>query len=93
MTKKKKRDVIEWLDNEGLMDMSAGAGPLTAGNVHDLYKTLSDVEQEELLRMLLSEGGLQRVASVVQNINTPGAVDMLLDRVRYYHFFRAVQEK
>jgi len=93
MVKKKKRGEIDWLDREGLMDMtSVPPNSITAEGVHALYKTLSEPEQDELLTMLLSDGGLQRLSTVAQDLNTPGAVDLLLDNVEYYHFFRSVKE-
>ena len=58
-----------------------------ASRVHELFKSLTPGEQDEILRRIITDGGLSRLVSMVQDIHTPGAVDLILDQVEYYHFF------
>ncbi len=57
-----------------------------ASRVHELFKSLTPDEQDEILRRIITDGGLERLVSMVQDIRTPGAVDLVLDQVEYYHF-------
>lgn len=66
--------------------------PPSPAQVHELFKSLPEDEQDEILRMIIDDGGLQRLVSVVQDINTPGAVELMLDRVEYYHFLPVVKD-
>ena len=93
MARKKKREGSKWLDSEGLVDMKSRTDhSLTAVDVHDLIKMLDETEHDELMKMLTGDGGIRKMSAVTQDINTPGAIELLLDRVEYYHFFRPVQE-
>jgi len=62
-------------------------------NACDYFKTLTHDEQNEILRMILSEGGLTRLMSVVLDAGEVGDWDLWLDRVSYYHFLPSVKEK
>ena len=66
--------------------------PATSPKAVELFDSLTSDEQDEILRLIISDGGFDRLMEIVQANDTPGAVDLFLDRVRYYHFFRTVKE-
>ncbi len=61
-------------------------------SAQELYHKLSTDDKQEILKMIIDEGGIAQLASVVQDINTPGAVDLLLDKIEYYHFYPSVKD-
>jgi hypothetical protein len=58
----------------------------------DIFQSLSIEEQDEVLRMIIGQDGFGRIAKLVQSNDTPGAMDLFLDRVRYYHFLPMVKD-
>lgn len=86
-----KIPVIKPLNEEDLITSGEGVTD-PASNSVELFKNLDTDQQDEILRMILTDGGLSRLMSVVQDVTTPGAFDILLDQVQYYHFFPSVRE-
>jgi hypothetical protein len=64
----------------------------TIHTVTDLFYTLSTDEQDEILRLIILEGGFNRILAAIQDVTTPGAFDIFLDKVQYFHFLRSVKE-
>ena len=91
MARDKKKMAIEKLSEE----IPAGSpdGTEQRTRVYEVFMSLSEDDQNEILRMILSEGGVTRLMSLTQGISTPGALDLILDQVQYYHFFRPVVEE
>ena len=58
----------------------------------DLFKKLSNEEQDEILKMIISEGGMKRILSLFEIQNSSGNIDLFFDRIRYYHFLPLVDE-
>jgi hypothetical protein len=58
----------------------------------EFFKKLSPDDQDDILRMIIYEGGVDRLLSVIQSTDTPGAVDLFLDQVQYFHFLPTVRE-
>src|SRR4030042_691519 len=96
MSKNRKKRPVETIGEEGLPEVPfSEIEPVTGSpaEVHALYKKLSVDQQADLLKLILSDDDLPNISQVVQNLNTPGAIDLLLDQICYYHFFPAVKEK
>jgi len=66
--------------------------PENAAQALDFIRSLSVEEQNEVIRMLVREGGINRLVDAVQANDTPGAFDLFLDRIEYWHFLKAVSE-
>ncbi len=86
-----KRPVIKPLNEEDLITSGEGVTD-PASNSVEFFKKLDTDQQDEILRMILTDGGLGRLMSVIQDVTTPGAFDIFLDQVQYYHFFPSVRE-
>jgi hypothetical protein len=64
----------------------------TIGTITELFYTLSRDEQDEILRLIILDGGFNRILSAIQDVTTPGAFDIFLDKVQYFHFLRSVKD-
>jgi hypothetical protein len=96
MSKKTKKKILNNLGKEGLPEVQLTEIETVVSSpaeVHALYKKLSVDEQADLLKLILNDEDLPDISQVVQKITAPGAIDLLLDRISYYHFFPAVKEK
>lgn len=86
-----KTPVIKPLNEEDLITTVEGITEPATNSV-EFFKKLNTDQQDEILRMILTEGGLGRLMSAIQDVTTPGAFDIFLDQVQYYHFFPSVRE-
>jgi len=60
--------------------------------IHALYKNLTSDEQADFLKLVLGETNLLNISDIVQDLNTPGALDLLMDKISYYHFYPVFRE-
>lgn len=65
-------------------------GPGTQSRAVELFKSLTEEEQDEVLRCILSEGGVKRILAALGARESPGALEVFLDAVEYYHFLPVV---
>jgi len=95
MVKKKSKNPLK--DIKTIVEDDLGASIISESEpvvtAQELYRKLSTDDKQEILRMIIDEGGIAQLASVVQDLNTPGAYDLLLDNIEYYHFYPAVTEQ
>jgi hypothetical protein len=66
--------------------------PELVPSVVEMFESMSIEDQDEILRLIMGKDGFERLARLVHSTDTPGAMDLFLDRVRYYHFFRVVED-
>jgi len=66
--------------------------PLEGKRAAELFKVMSADDQDEILRLILSEGGFERLMRILRASDRPGSLDLLLDRICYYHFLPPVKE-
>ena len=55
-------------------------------DVLEVFRNLTKEDQDELLRMIISEGDIKRIISLAESMSLPGNVELFLDRVQYHHF-------
>jgi len=67
--------------------------PDTVRTPIELFESLTVDEQDEVLRLIIRQDGFGRLAKLVQNTDTPGAMDLFLDRVKYFHFLPLVRDE
>ena len=91
MGNEEKKRAIEKTAEDGVVQIGDTVEPIS--RVYEVFKSLSDDEQEEMLRLILTEGGVTKLFSLAQSVSTPGAMDLVLDRISYYHFLRPVTEE
>lgn len=58
----------------------------------DVFKSLSPEEQDDVIRLIIEEGGINKLLSILQADELPGVGHLMLDNVRYYNFFPMVRE-
>ena len=62
-------------------------------SVAEIFQNMSIEDQDEIIRMILANGDFNRLARIIKTSDTPGAVDLFLDRIGYFHFLPMVKEK
>lgn len=91
MKPEKKPIAVKSLTEEDLISSGEiSSEPHSA--VMELFQAMTRDQQDEILRMILLDDGINRLLSAVTDTATPGAFDIFLDNVQYYHFFRCVKE-
>ncbi len=91
MTEGNKKKGTEKLIEE--MPLLSGDQSEVVTRVYEVFKGLNKDEQDEVLRRIFAEDGPGRLMTVAEDMSTPGALDLILDRISYYHFLPSVVEK
>lgn len=65
--------------------------PETKPTAQEIFSSLSLEEQDEILKLIIAKGGIGRLLSIIHSGDTPGALELFLDRIHYYHFLRLVE--
>ena len=67
--------------------------PQAPSRALELFKSLSEEEQDEVLRWILSEGGVERLLTALGARDAPGSLEVFLGRVGYHHFLPVVKDE
>jgi len=91
MARKPKEDSIDKIiDDPPKSDPNL---PEPSPSAVEIFKEMSVEDQDEVIRMIVSQGDFNRLARIIQTSDTPGAVELFLDRIGYHHFLPAVKDR
>lgn len=71
---------------EGTISPVTQITPPTSPEILELFRNLTEEDQDELLRMIIAEGDIKRIISLAESMALPGNIELFLDRVQYHHF-------
>jgi hypothetical protein len=92
MASNRKKNRINLLPDEDPTG-SLPVVPESGENHIEYFRNLSLEDQDEILRMILAEGGIKRIISLFELQDMPGNMDLFFDRVQYHHFLPVVEER
>jgi hypothetical protein len=64
----------------------------TAGSLIDSFKKLTVEQQDQILRYVVKKNGYERLLEAIKSSDTPGALELFLDRIHYHHFLPMIRE-
>lgn len=91
MARKPEADSVEKIVEDNPKPGTEVTDPLPSAA--DIFRTMSVEDQDEVIRMILADGDWSRLARIIKTSDTPGAIDLFLDRIGYHHFLPMIKEK